>query len=184
MGGPGPLEQLVCMRRPGFTQRPTSWGLSLPETVGCLDALRRMQHDRQQMAVVISEHGGTEGIITIEDLVEELVGEIWDEADPDVMAVEHHTDGTLTVDGAYPIHDLPDIGVDLPDGEYTTVAGLVMAAMGRVPVTGDAVDVEGWRLDVVEAADRTVRRVLLSPLPRRGPDGRATDPGEPDPDRD
>jgi putative hemolysin len=143
----------------GHAQR----ALFLPETVGCLDALRRLQEARQQMAVVINEHGGTEGIVTIEDLVEELVGEIWDETDPDVLAVVLHDDGSCTVDSAYPIHDLPDIGVDLPAGDYTTVSGLLMAELGRVPEGGETVVVDRWRLTVLDATERSVGRVHIVP---------------------
>ena len=140
----------------------------LPETVGCLDALRRLQDERQQMAIVMDEHGGTEGIVTVEDLLEELVGEIWDEADPDVRAVERHPDGTVTVAGSFPIHDLPDLGIALPAGDYTTVAGLVLAELGRVPDAGDVVVREGWRLEVVDATERTIRRVHVRRLEATG----------------
>jgi putative hemolysin len=135
--------------------------LVLPETLNALDALRAMQTQRQQMAMVIDEHGGVEGMITIEDLVEELVGEIWDEADPDVQSVEHHPDGSMTIKGSYPIHDLGDIGVDLPDGGYTTLAGLVLERLGRVPASGESLRVAGWELRILEATDRRVRQVLL-----------------------
>ncbi|WP_370326030.1 hemolysin family protein [Euzebya sp.] len=167
----GTVHLRALVEAEGTVEPHVQPALVLPETVGCLDALRRMQADRQQMAVVINEHGGTEGLITIEDLVEELVGEIWDEADPDVQAVVHHDDGRLSVDGAYPIHDLPDIGVDLPAGDYTTLAGLVLAELGHVPTAGEVVVASGWRIEVVEATDRTVRLVELTP-----------DPSAPDPD--
>jgi len=105
----------------------------LPETLSVLHALRAMQAKRAQLAVVVNEHGGAEGIVTVEDLIEELVGEIWDETDPDVRSVQHHPDGTLVVPGRYPIHDLEDIGVELPEGEYSTVAGLVLDRLGHIP---------------------------------------------------
>ena len=138
--------------------------LVLPESVGCLDALHRMQEERQQMVVVIDEHGGTAGIVTVEDLLEELVGEIWDEADPDVRGVERNPDGSMLLEGSYPVHDLVDIGVDLPRGDYTTVGGLVLATLHRIPERGDRVRVGDWDLEVVEATTRRVRRVLLAPV--------------------
>jgi len=144
----------------GTVVRPA---MVLPETVGALDALRALQAKRQQIAVVINEHGGTEGIITVEDLIEELVGEIWDEADPDVQAAEQHPDGSYTVPGSYPIHDLVDIGVELPAGDYTTVAGLVLERTGRLPKAGEEVTVEGWRLEVTGVADRRIDRIRLVP---------------------
>lgn len=139
----------------------------LPETAGVLDVLRMMQTQRQQMAIVVNEHGGVEGLVTVEDLVEELVGEIWDETDPDVQAVRHHPDGSLTVAGSYPVHDLVDVGLDLPTGEYTTVAGLILERLGRIPDAGDHVDVDEWRLEVVDATDRLIRRVHIAPVVRQ-----------------
>lgn len=137
--------------------------LMLPETVGCLDVLRRMQSERQQMAIVINEHGGTEGIVTIEDLLEEVVGEIWDEADPDVQAAQRHPDGGVTLDGSYPVHDLPDLGIDLPKGDYTTIAGLVLSELGRLPETGETLEVDGRELHVAHATERTIRSVHIAP---------------------
>jgi putative hemolysin len=136
--------------------------LVLPETVTVLNAMRTMQAQRQQMTVVINEHGGVEGVVTMEDLVEELVGEIWDEADPDVQAVKREADGSLIVVGSYPIHDLIDLGVEVPSGEYTTVAGLILEELGRIPDPGEAVDVAGWRFHVLEATDRVINQVRLS----------------------
>jgi putative hemolysin len=150
------------------TVRGHAWpALVLPESLRALEALRILQAERQQMAVVISEHGGTEGIITIEDLLEELVGEIWDEADPDVQAVERHPDGSFTLLGSFPVHDLGDIGIALPAGDYTTLAGLVLDRLGRVPVAGEAVTVDGWRVIIVDATERSIRRVRLQPVQSR-----------------
>lgn len=140
----------------------TQPALLLPETLGCLDALRHMQTQRQQMALVINEHGGTEGLVTIEDLLEELVGEIWDEADPDVQAVVHHPDGDLTLDGAYPMHDLVDLGIELPPGDYTTIAGLILEQLGRIATAGDTITIGAWTLRVDEATDRSISRVRVS----------------------
>lgn len=135
----------------------------LPETAGALNALRTMQEQRQQMAIVINEHGGVEGLVTVEDLVEELVGEIWDEADPDIQAVRHHPDGSMSIVGSYPAHDLVDLGVDVPEGgDYATVAGLILDELGRIPEVGEHVRIDGWRFEVTDAGDRIIRRVHLS----------------------
>jgi putative hemolysin len=143
--------------------------LVLPETARALDTLRRMQLERQQLAVVINEHGGAEGIITIEDLVEELVGEIWDEADPDIRAVEQHDDGSVTLPGSYPVHDLDDLGMSLPSGSYTTIAGLVLDRTGRVPEAGESIVVDGVTVEVLAATDRAIERVRLIPRPAPDP---------------
>jgi putative hemolysin len=141
--------------------------LALPESLGVLDSLRRLQAGRQQLAIVLNEYGGTEGIVTVEDLLEELVGEIYDEFDPDSSAIRPEPDGSYVVPGSYPIHDLADLGVSLPEGPYATVAGLVLERLGRIPSVGEAVEVAGWRLEVLAVERRAITRVRLSPVRAR-----------------
>src|SRR5690606_14803047 len=139
--------------------------LVLPETVGSLLALRRVRQGRAPLAIVVNEHGSSEGIVTIEDLLEELVGEIYDESDRDVLTVERLPSGGFDVPGSFPIHDLEDVGLGLPAGDYTTVAGLVLDQLGRTPETaGDSVGVGGWKLTVLEIEDRAIRRVRITPV--------------------
>lgn len=134
--------------------------LLLPESIRVLDALRRFQAEHEQIALVINEHGGVEGIVTMEDLVEELVGEIYDETDRDVLQVRREPDGSMVVPGAFPVHDLPDIGIDAPEGEYTTVAGLVLDRLGRIPEAhGDAVEIPGWTVEVLGVSGRRITLV-------------------------
>ena len=135
----------------------------VPETASAFDVLRRLQEERQQLAVVIDEHGGTEGIVTIEDLVEELVGEIWDESDPDVVGAQIHADGSVTVPGSYPLHDLIDVGITLPHSEAVTVAGAVIEALGRLPRSGAVARLGAWDAQVLRATDRVIQAVRLRP---------------------
>lgn len=135
------------------------------ETLGAPDALRQLQAERQQMAVVLNEYQGVEGIITIEDLLEEVVGEIYDEVDRDLIAVERTADGSLVVPGSFPIHDLPDLGVEIPAGPYTTLAGLLQHHLSRLPLrVGDTLALEGWRLEVLQVRGRSPAKVRLSPV--------------------
>jgi putative hemolysin len=144
--------------------------MALPESMGVLPALRRMQGERQPLAIVINEYGGTEGIVAVEDLLEELVGELYDEFDRDVGAVRREPDGSLVLPGTFPVHDLPDLGVDLPEGPYATVAGLVLDRLGRIPGGGETVTVGDWRLEVLEVDRNTVERLRLRPT-GGAPDG-------------
>jgi putative hemolysin len=133
----------------------------LPESTGVLDGIRRMQAERQQLALVINEYGGTEGIVTLEDLLEELVGEIYDEFDADSAAITPQPDGSLVLPGTFPIHDLPDLGLSLPEGPYSTIAGLALQRFKRLPEVGDTVVVEGWRLEIMAVAGRAITRLRL-----------------------
>jgi putative hemolysin len=146
---------------------------AFPETAKVLDALRTMQAGHHQMAIVINEHGGTEGIVTVEDLLEELVGEIYDETDQDVLSVRHEPDGAMVLPGRFPFHDLEDIAVVLPEGHYSTVAGLVLDRLGFIPEQpGDTVVVAGWSIEVMAVGGRAIGEVRL----RRDPAAEGSDP--------
>ncbi|MBM0233316.1 HlyC/CorC family transporter [Micromonospora sp. STR1_7] len=139
--------------------------LLLPVTLPVADALRQLRQEHQQLALVVDEHGGIDGMVTMEDLLAEVVGELYDETDRDVHGVTREADGSLLVPGDFPLHDLPDLGVRLSfplSREYTTVAGLVLARLRRLPgEPGETVRLPGLTLEVVEVADRAVRRVRL-----------------------
>jgi putative hemolysin len=154
--------------------------LFMPETLRVTDAIRQMRQQRQQFALVVNERGAIDGIVTMEDLVEEIVGEIYDETDRDVQAVVHEPDGVLLVAGGFPIHDLPDIGVDLnedDDGDYTTIAGLVLARLGHIPKTaGETVTLTGFTAEVVEITGRAITRIRLRPSPTPDPESAQDSP--------
>ncbi|MGF1599134.1 MAG: hemolysin family protein [Acidimicrobiales bacterium] len=141
-----------------------------PDSAKALHVLRQMQAGRVQMALVVDEHGGAAGIVTVEDLVEELVGEIYDETDPDLATVVREADGTIVLPGRFPIHDLPDIGIELPDGDYTTIAGLVLDQLGSIPAPGDEVALDGWRLQVRAMRGRAITEISLTPTAHRAND--------------
>ena len=138
-------------------------GGALPESLPVLDALRRLQAERQTLAVVVNEYGGTEGIVTVEDLLEELVGEIYDQFDADSAGIRREPDGSLVLPGAFPMHDLGDLGISLPEGPYTTVAGLALQRFGHIPEVGEAVEVDGWRIEVLTVQRRAITRLRLRP---------------------
>jgi putative hemolysin len=134
-----------------------------PESVTVLEALRDMQVGRTQMAIVINEHGGAEGIITVEDLVEEVVGEIYDEADRDSADVTREPDGSIVVPGRFPVHDLPDIGIEVPEGPYATVAGFILERLGRLPrAPGDVVEAGPWTFTVTDVTPRAIVEVRIA----------------------
>ena len=120
--------------------------LYVPDTMRVADALQRFKAERQQLAVVLDEYGDADGIVTLEDILEEIVGEIYDETDKDLSTVSRLADASIVLPGTFPLHDLPDLGIELPErsGDYTTVSGLVMDELGRVPRgTGEVVTSTG-----------------------------------------
>lgn len=145
--------------------------LLVPETL-TVDRLLDRLSGQLAMAVVIDEYGGTAGVVTLEDIVEEVVGEVRDEHDPhetaDLAPAYEDTDGrTLwSADGAARIDQLKTIGLRVPDGPYETLAGLIATEVGRIPAVGDTVELAGWRIDVADASGRRAARALLhAPLP-------------------
>ena len=140
--------------------------LVLPWTRPILAALADMRRDGTHLAIVADEYGGTAGIVTMEDLVEELIGDIKDEYDVDEAETTRHRGGDVEVDGLLNLDDFEDeTGIELPEGPYETVAGYIMAQLGRLPVEGDSVDFEGHRLVVREVENRRVGRVLVTVVP-------------------
>jgi putative hemolysin len=124
-----------------------------------------MQAEQFHMAIVIDEHGGTAGLVTLEDLIEELVGEIVDEFDIEDARVEPLPGGAVRVSGSLSIDDANDLlDVQLPEGDFDTVSGLLLAELGRMATTGDAVEIAGARLRVDRVQGRRIMRVRVEKL--------------------
>lgn len=137
----------------------------LPESSRVLDALRDMQTSHAQLAVVVNEHGGAEGIVTVEDLVEELVGEIYDESDRDLLEIHRDPDGSIRLPGRFPAHDLKTLGVQIPEGRYASVAGFMLAQLGHLPEEpGDVVAVDGWTITIEAVEGRAITSLRITPV--------------------
>jgi putative hemolysin len=136
----------------------------LPGTKGVLPALTEMRNQRQHLAIVLDEYGGTDGIVTLEDLVECLIGDIRDEYDGDEEEINLETrTGDFEVDGLVSIEDLlDDSGIEIPEGPYETASGFVMHFLGRIPVVGDVVKVNGIRIAVLTMEGKRAGRLLIS----------------------
>ncbi|WP_370616024.1 hemolysin family protein [Mumia sp. Pv 4-285] len=134
----------------------------IPGTRPVLAAMTDMRRAQVHLAIVLDEYGGTDGIVTLEDLVEEIVGDIRDEYDTDDTAATGFIGNTLVVEGLLNIEDFAEqTGIALPDGPYETVAGYVTARLGRLPDVGDTVALDGFRLVVDEKDGRRVARLSL-----------------------
>lgn len=137
----------------------------VPEAKTLDRQLRDFQRGPGHIAVVVDEYGGTSGLITLEDILEQIVGEIQDEYDVDeVVPVARHADGHLTVQGGVPLADLEqELGHEFEREDVDTVGGLVLAQLGRVPRAGDAFTLDGWRFVTELVIRRRVRRVSVYP---------------------
>ncbi|CAB5239542.1 unannotated protein [freshwater metagenome] len=136
----------------------------LPGTKGVLPALTQMRSERQHLAIVLDEYGGTDGIITMEDLVECLIGDIRDEYDSDENEVSNESiTGDFEVDGLTSLDDLRDkTSFDIPDGPYETAGGFVMHVLGRIPVINDVVTINGVRITVLTMEGKRAGQLLIS----------------------
>ncbi len=142
----------------------------VPETKRVADLMREMQSDTYHLAVVVDEYGGTAGLVTLEDLIEELVGEIVDEFDVEEIPVERLPGGALRVSARLPIDDVNDLlDAHLPTGAWDTVGGLVFDLLGHVPVTGESVTSDGLRLEVARVNGRRIERVTIVPVSDAAP---------------
>ncbi|HEY3559801.1 MAG TPA: hemolysin family protein [Kribbella sp.] len=136
--------------------------LMLPDTAKLLPTLTEMRRRSTHLAIVLDEYGGTAGIVTLEDLVEELIGDITDEYDEEPAETTRLGSGDIEVDGLLNLDDFAEAtAIELPDGPYETVGGFLAARLGKVPSTGDEVQLDGHTLTVTEMDGRRVARVRL-----------------------
>jgi len=135
----------------------------LPTSKTVMSALSEMRRDRAHLAIVVDEYGGTAGIVTLEDLVEELIGDIQDEYDEEEHASRRLRTGEIEVDGLMNLDDFAEqTGIELPDGPYETVAGYLLATLGHIPQAGESADLDGTRLTVTELDGRRIARVRVT----------------------
>ncbi|HXO22205.1 MAG TPA: hemolysin family protein [Thermoanaerobaculia bacterium] len=136
--------------------------LFIPETKPLGELLRELQARSQELAIVVDEYGGTAGLVTVEDLLEEIVGEITDEHDPRAAEVERLADGSYRLDGRAHVELLDDLfQVEIEGGGYETVAGLIFTELGHVPEPGESFVAHGLRFTVEAVADRRIERVRV-----------------------
>jgi putative hemolysin len=128
--------------------------------------LREMQKKRIHMALVVDEYGGISGLVSLEDLIEEIVGEIRDEYDIESPVIQL-SDGTMLIDASLSLRDLKeDYRIELPESpEYETLGGFLMAILQKIPQVGDKVEIEGKRLNIVEMVGQRISKVKLEKLP-------------------
>jgi putative hemolysin len=139
----------------------------VPETKKVGELLKELQKRRTHMAVVVDEHGSVSGLVTLEDLIEEIVGDIQDEYDWEERPIERLRDGSLVVDGTASASELRDsYAIPLPEsGEFATIAGFMLERLGSVPKGGEVVTIESWRFTVVDVERNRISKVKIEKLP-------------------
>jgi putative hemolysin len=159
-------KDLMRAEREGRTAEPVRQLVReahfVPETKRVNELMREMQHEKFHMAIVVDEYGGTAGLVTLEDLIEELVGEIVDEFDVEEAQIERLPGGIYRVNARMPIDEVNDLlHANLPTGDWDTIGGLLFSELGHVPAEGEAVDVDGHRLVAEKVQGRRIGRVRI-----------------------
>jgi CBS domain containing-hemolysin-like protein len=164
-GGEGEFSLEGLLHKPVFVTATAKLGA----------ALKRLQEERIHLAFVVDEHGGLEGIVTLEDLLEEIVGEIYDEFDEESRSQIQLHDGFYVLDGMLAVRDLNrKLRLQLPeDGSYTTLAGFLLAIAGRLLHEGETVEFSGVRFTIERTERRRIRRVRMTPIAEGGAVGAA-----------
>jgi CBS domain containing-hemolysin-like protein len=135
----------------------------IPETKNLEELLHEFKKKRIHIAIVIDEYGGTSGLVTIEDLLEEIVGDIQDEYDLEEEWLVEGGDGAAVVDARLPIEDLEEhFGIEIERDKFDTVGGLIVHLTGRIPAEGEEVEIGAIRLTVLEADARKIKKVSIS----------------------
>jgi CBS domain containing-hemolysin-like protein len=134
----------------------------IPETKKISEVLKDLRDNKSHMAVVIDEYGGTAGILTLEDIIEEIIGEVMDEYDADEKLIVEHEDGSISVNARLDIEELEDyLNVELPEGKFESVGGFVMSLLGKVPVTNEKLVFEDLEMVIEAANSRKIDKIRI-----------------------
>jgi CBS domain containing-hemolysin-like protein len=157
-------ESLAGSRPVAEIMRPAAF---VPETKRVMDLLREFQQGRFQLAIVVDEYGGTAGLVTVEDVVEELVGEIRDEYDSEAEPIVREDDDTYVFSAKVGIGEMTErLGVQIEEGDFETVGGYVLTRVGRVPDVGERFAFDGLGVEILEAEGRRIHKVRVRRAPQ------------------
>ncbi|SMC24944.1 magnesium and cobalt transporter [Desulfacinum hydrothermale DSM 13146] len=166
--GREPIQLRETLRPPYF----------IPESKKISDVLRDLRHRKSHMAIVIDEYGGTAGILTMEDIIEEIIGDIMDEYDSEEHLLVEQPDGSILVDARLDIEELEDyLDVEFPEGKFESIGGFMISRLGRVPVVNEKIHFQGLEMVVKAADNRKIEKILIrrlenppaQPMPEEGP---------------
>lgn len=156
-------------KKPGFDLKSIMREIDVvPESMPISKILQLMQHKHVQMVAVADEYGGTAGLVTMEDLVEEIVGDIQDEHDTDMPEINKMPDGSYVFDGLVLLDEVSEVmGIQFDEPEEDTIGGYVFGLIGRQPVVGDCVEENGYKFEVLDSTGFRVLRVRVIPLKKK-----------------
>jgi putative hemolysin len=162
------LSQALKGEQPSLTEHLQP-AVFLPETLTGMELLENFRSSNVHMAFVIDEYGVVQGLVTLHDVMEAITGEFKPTSQDDAWAVRRE-DGSWLLDGLIPVHEFKDrLGLrELPEedkGRYHTLSGMLMLELGRVPRTGDAIDWDGWRFEIVDMDNKRIDKVLVTSVP-------------------
>jgi CBS domain containing-hemolysin-like protein len=147
----------------------------IPETKQISEVLRDLRHKKSHMAIVIDEYGGTAGVLTLEDIIEEIIGDIMDEYDAEENWLIEEDDGAILVDARLDVEELEDyLGVELPEGKFESVGGFMISVLGKVPIVNDRIEYGPVEMVVEQADKRKVERIRIrriAPTDKASPSG-------------
>ncbi|MDI6782072.1 MAG: hemolysin family protein [bacterium] len=135
----------------------------IPATKRVDDLLEEFQEKRIQIAIVVDEYGGTDGLVTLEDVLEEIVGEIHDEYETEEHLIKQKDENVFLIDGYAGIEMINEtVGIELPEGDFETISGFIMEHLGRIPLAGESFTYKNLEITIVEATEKTIRKALLA----------------------
>jgi CBS domain containing-hemolysin-like protein len=133
------------------------------------DLLKEFQKAKQKMAVVVDEHGGVSGLVTMEDVVEEIVGEIQDEYDTEEAQIVENAPGDFTVSGRVEVEEMEELlDLELAEDDFITVGGLVTHTLGRLPAKGEMLDIKGLSFEILDVEQKRVKKIRIKRKPQDG----------------
>jgi magnesium and cobalt transporter len=159
----------TVVRRPYF----------IPETKKISEVLKDLRHNKSHMAIVIDEYGGTAGILTLEDIIEEIIGDVMDEYDAEVKSITEHDDGSISVNARMNVEELEDyLGFDLPEGDFESVGGFVISLTGRVPSIGERVVFRDFEVVIEASNSRKIDQVRIRKMEEKPSETEAPPPDQ------
>jgi len=158
----GIVHSADLLKKPSHLKQILRKATFVPESKRCFDLLRQMKKEKISLVILIDEYGGTSGLVTLEDIMEELFGDIQDEYDKEYQLFQLLRDGSIIADGRAEVRQINEqLNTSLPLGNYETINGLILQTVGRIPKTGEQIQIDHYRIKIIKASGKRVEIVNL-----------------------